>query len=224
VDATAWFYVCVTGVIVYWMVYQLTRRSAPERKSYSPQRQRGDYGFSKLVRAGLPADIVSGVLCLAITVQSCFAMRRAADRSPDSRASECCSSGERVGFARPLPAISGAVPWTASKIAPYLIFPLGKLRDRLRALPQDRSSHRHRSRGARHRTAADSDNLLHALSTIILFVFDSGNSAATARIDLRNKPSESFMMFGFVNGVNFLAALFFGVCKGKPRMRVEAVP
>ena len=58
---------------------------------------------------------------------------------------------------------------------------------------------------------------MQALSTIISLYSMSGYCCATARIDFRKSPSDKFHDVGFVNGVNLLAAMFFGVIKRKPR-------
>jgi len=66
-------------------------------------------------------------------------------------------------------------------------------------------------------------NNLHArIVNYHLFVFDIGKFGSNGANRPEKQAIRELHDVGFVNGVNFLAALFFCVCKGKRAMRVEA--
>src|SRR5882724_2090895 len=198
-----------------------TRRSAPEREILAhPQRQCGDYGFSKLVCAGFPADIVSGVLCLAINrFKSCF---------------DATGSGPFAEIVEHQDAAHQEGGWIRKALASDIrrrAVDGFKNRAVIADIPAGNNSETayEPCRKIAHYVAIEVreeqdiellriQNNLHArIVNNHLFVFDFGKFGSNGANRPEKQAVRELHDVGFVNGVNFLAALFFGVRKGKPR-------
>src|SRR5581483_796803 len=157
-------------------------------------------------------------------VSDCM-IRSAAAPSSMCRSIRTADRSSAVGFARFFPAISGALPWTASKTAasaPRFAAPTTPR-------PPTRPAHRSDTMSPYKFGSSKTSNCdgfitrcMQAASTIRSSYVMSGKSRATRRVHSRNSPSLSFMMFALWIDVTRLRPCFRACANANCATRVDA--
>ena len=197
-------------VTLVWLYLELLRLLSKLQSRNEPTRDA--MAFAKAIVLPLPPR--SGVSESFASSVSTIARRSCVARSPMPRWSSICAaaSSSAQGLALPWPAMSGAVPCTASKIAASAPMFAPGARPNPPTSPAHRSDRMSPNRLVVTMTSNFSGcitSFMQHASTIISSVWMSGYCAATSRATFRNRPEVDFMMLALCTIVTLRRPLAF---------------